>query len=338
MLVTIKWLASIPSPYNECAQVPDPSSGTPWQTSALGDGAHPKCIKIDGFAIPKHGKANIDVNYEFRLKGTNNWANTGSMTPQQLFRAGFAFKSTTQITLDPDFVVPSLAGKTYVGNQAVGLVGAGQQVTAVGGFLFDTNGTGVAGATIRLFDTMPSGNACAATGARAETTSASDGFYFIWRAGTDQNSSTAINLASGYKFYEAICGLSFAPAYWPARYIDHKLANKEFDEEDFYISAPSSIAITAQPLSGRVNRTLGTFQVSVLDAFHNVVTTDNGTSITLSTSPAALAGTYPRTVTGGVANFTDLKFTAIGDYTLTFTTTSPWGTSSDTTLSIHITP
>jgi hypothetical protein len=310
--ITISYALQLGSA-SDCSQV------TSWTVGTPADGTPVKCIKIEGFSIPKHGKAKIDVNYEFRIKNTDKWA----ASAQQTFRAGFAFKSTTQITLDSNFGIgtplASLAGKTYTGNQAVGLVGAGQQVTAVGGFLFDTNGNGVAGATIRLFDTMPSGNACSLTlAARAETTSESDGFYFIWKNGTGQSSTTAANLPSGIRFYEAICGLPFDQAYWPARYIDHKLANKEFDEEDFYISAPTHLAFAGQPSSVRVGRSLGTVTVTVVDAFGNVVTTDNSDSITLSLSPSgALSGTTTRPVVNGVASFTNLTVgtSAIG-YTL----------------------
>ena len=90
--ITIKWLASISAPYTECPQVPDPATGSAWNSSALPDGAAIKCIKIDGFEIPKHGKAKVDVSYDFRLKDTDGWLSTA----QQKFLAGFAFKSTTR--------------------------------------------------------------------------------------------------------------------------------------------------------------------------------------------------------------------------------------------------
>ena len=62
----------------------------------------------------------------------------------------------------------------------------------------------------------------------------SDGFYFISKVGSDQTSTSASNLASGIKYYAAVCATPTG-AFRAARYIDHKLANKEFDEEDFYV-------------------------------------------------------------------------------------------------------
>ena len=85
-----------------------------------------------GFSIPKHHSAKIDVSYEFAVKNTDGW----NANAQAMFRAGFAFKSTTNVHLDVP--IGSNTSGNYTGNQAAGLIGAGQQVTAVGGFVFDT--------------------------------------------------------------------------------------------------------------------------------------------------------------------------------------------------------
>jgi hypothetical protein len=189
------------------------------------DGAIVKCIKITGFSIPKHHSAKIDVSYEFALKNTDGW-NTNA---QAMFRAGFAFKSSTNVHLDVP--IGSNTSGNYSGSQAAGLVGAGQQVTAVGGFVFGTNGNGVAGKTVKLYNTQVAD--CSTTSV-ASTTTMSDGFYFIWKSGSTQL-DTDPNLASGVKYYAAVCSTPTGP-FLAARYIDHKLANKEFDEEDFYVS------------------------------------------------------------------------------------------------------
>jgi hypothetical protein len=127
-----------------------------------------------------------------------------------------------------------LAG-IYTGNQVAGLVGAGQKVTAVGGFVFDRSANGIAGATVKLFTSNVGVTNCdSTTGFVASDVTSADGFYFIWKTGTDQVNGTTV-LPSGTKYYVTICyngGIS------SARYIDHKLDNKEFDEEDFYIVAP----------------------------------------------------------------------------------------------------
>ncbi len=336
--ITIKWLVSIPAPYTECPQVPDPATGSAWSSSAPADGAAVKCIKIDGFEIPKHGKAKVDVSYDFRLKDTDGWLSTA----QQKFLAGFAFKSTTRVTLDTDFgdgtALAYLAGTTYTGNRSTGLVGAGQQVTAVGGFVFDTNGDGVSGVGVKLYDTMPNpapgSVVCDTPNPRASTTTAPDGFYFLYKQGAVQTDAAPINLPSGIRYAEAICDLTtVAPAYWPARLIDHKLSNKEFVQEDFYVSQPAGINVLAQPLSGRINKVLTPVQIAVRDAFGDIVTVDNSTTVSISGAPGTLTGTTSRTVVNGVANFNDLKFTATGNYVLTFS--SPWGPA--TTLSINIT-
>ena len=97
------------------------------------------------------------------------------------------------------------------------------------------------------------------------------------------------NLASGIKYYAAVCNLSIAPQYWPARYIDHKLANKEFDEEDFYVSGPTHIAFGGQPSNARVGRSIGTVTVMALDSFNSVSTADNSDSVTLTISGGSLS-------------------------------------------------
>jgi hypothetical protein len=190
------------------------------------DGAVVKCIKITGFSIPKHHTAKIDVSYEFAVKNTDGW-NTNA---QAAFRAGFAFKSSTNVHLDVQ--LGSNPSGNYSGNQVAGLVGAGQQVTAVGGFVFDTNGNGVAGRTVKLYNTAVAD--CSGT-AVASVTTQLDGFYFIYKTGPDQTDANPNNLPSGVKYYVGACSTPTG-TFSAARYIDHKLANKEFDEEDFYIT------------------------------------------------------------------------------------------------------
>jgi hypothetical protein len=166
------------------------------------------------------------VSLEFAVKNTDGW----NSNAQAAFRAGFAFKSTTNVHLDVP--IGSNVSGNYTGNQSAGLIGAGQQVTAVGGFVFDTNGNGVAGKTIKLFNTAVAD--CSGAAVASDTTGL-DGFYFIWKSGSSQSDASATNLPSGVKFYVGVCNAP-AGAFNAARYIDHKLANKEFDEEDFYIT------------------------------------------------------------------------------------------------------
>ncbi len=66
--------------------------------------------------------------------------------------------------------------------------------------------------------------------------------------------------------------MPFAELYWPARSMASTLGNKEFDEEDFFVSGPTRLTYTAQPITGKVNKTLGTVKVALLDGFGNVMT------------------------------------------------------------------
>jgi uncharacterized repeat protein (TIGR01451 family) len=211
--------------YTTSAPGGDCSAVSSWTSGQPADGTIVKCIKITGFSIPKHHSAKIDVSYEFALKNTDGW----SANAQAMFRAGFAFKSTTNVHLD--FPIGSNTSGNYTGNQAAGLVGAGQQVTAVGGFVFDTQGNGVGGRTVKLYNSQVAD--CSGPGVGSTTTQL-DGFYFIWKTGPNQL-ATDPNLPSGVAYYEAVCSTPTGP-FTVARYINHKLSNKEFDEEDFYIT------------------------------------------------------------------------------------------------------
>jgi hypothetical protein len=228
MPVTIQYALSAPAttliPTGDCSAV------TVWMTGQPADGTAVKCIKITGFSIPKKHRATIDVNYDFRLKNTDGWP----LNSQTMFRAGFTFKSTTLVTLDQPLGTNPLG--IYTGNQVAGLVGAGQKVTAVGGFVFDTYGNGVAGATVKLFSSYVAGMNCTTPGVVASDNTSLDGFYFIWKKGSEQAVGTT-ELPSGVKYYAMVCYNQPLNAS-SARYIPNKLSSKEFDEEDFYIYIP----------------------------------------------------------------------------------------------------
>ena len=209
MPVTIKWLGALPGGSPSCSDVADPDSGSPWTTGQPADGTIVKCIKIEGMAIPKHGRAQIDVNYGFALKGMDLWP----ADAQARFIAGFAFKSTTTVQLDSNPQLGSLANRTYVGNQVAGLVGAGQQVTAVGGFVFDGNGAGVAGAPVKVFGAAQT--SCAATTGLATTvTTMADGFYFA-------------PVADGTKWWVGVC----APGQTTGSFLHRPLHRSQAGEE-----------------------------------------------------------------------------------------------------------
>jgi Ca2+-binding RTX toxin-like protein len=205
-----------------------------WTTGMPPDGTAAKCIKVSGFAVAMKKNVRFNVNLEFRYKDTDGWG----LSAQTAFRAGFAFRSRTVINIGSTFPIVSLQNTSYVGNDSVGLVGAGQQVTAIGGFLLNSTGAGVGGSTVKLYNVAVAN--CAVTGEVASADTMADGFYFIWKTGGDANQSNgaAPNLPSGVKYFVAVCSQSSPPAFSTSRYMDHKLANKEFDEEDFYVATP----------------------------------------------------------------------------------------------------
>jgi hypothetical protein len=332
---TIQWasLAQTAGGAGDCSTV------TTWQTGQPGDNAVVKCLKVSDMSIPKHGRARIDVSLEFRWKGTDGWASTASTA----FHAGFAFRSHTTITLDPGSLLGSQAGTNLVGDQVVGLVGAGEKITGIGGFVFDENAAPAAGTQVKLFASA-TGASCAATPVAQDTTT-SDGFYFIWDAGTDQ-SLTTNTLPSGAQYYVVLCNVAtgadgLLPAVnWPSRSMDHKLGNKEFDEEDFYVSPSTQLTVIQQPSNGRVNQVLPTVRVAVQDFFGGTVIKDNSTKVTLTLGHApagailsgtgVVGGQVTVTVVNGVATFSGLKVSKTGSgYTFTASST-PFYTGAET--------
>jgi hypothetical protein len=221
MPITVLYTLSAPS--GNCSAVTLPTIPVPtgyvgpWSVGQPPDNTLVKCLYITGLAIPKHGKARIDVNYQLGPDNTDGWANNA----QTAFIAGFAFKSTTTVQVDPGTTLATLLGSatTYTGSQAAGLVGAGSRVTAIGGFVFDGNGNGLL-REIRFYTAAQIvGNACAAA---PSTLTMSDGFYFA-------------PVADGTKWWVGVCNGGTIEA---GQFIDHKLAKKEFDEEDFYVNVP----------------------------------------------------------------------------------------------------
>ena len=76
-----------------------------------------------------------------------------------------------------------------------------------------------------------------------------DGFYFIANTGVNVPSTPGNNLPYGIRYYVAVCDVpGVTPGYWPARYMSDKLGSKEFDEEDFYVSNPTHLGFSIQPI------------------------------------------------------------------------------------------
>ena len=184
----------------------------------------PKCIRVTGYAIPKRERARLDVHFEFRWKDTGGWSS--SPDAKLYFRSGFAFKSTTTVNFP---VAPSV--RTSI--DAAGLVVAGQRVTAMGGFAFNSAGAPSTGYLIRAFN-LQTDASCTIAGTDprvvAQDVISADGFYFIWKKGTDQMNTAAVELPSKVKYYLQVCN-GVTPV--TGHLVKDKLVDKEFDEEDF---------------------------------------------------------------------------------------------------------
>jgi hypothetical protein len=184
----------------------------------------PRCIMVSGFALPKNHRAEIDMTFESRWKKSLNWDQNASL----FFFSGFPFKATMQV----NFTTPSATSTGYL---TAGLVGAGQRVTALGGFSFNQLAQPTTGLIVRLFnlaaDVLPCGTTSATKPVSTDIVNA-DGFYFIWRKGTDQGPAGTNDLPDGVKYVIQTCNDSSQLG--PLRTLANKLGKKEFDEEDFY--------------------------------------------------------------------------------------------------------
>jgi hypothetical protein len=181
-----------------------------------------RCIKVTGFPIPKNHKATIRTHLEFRLKGTDGW----DANSQYGFYSPFEFKSTTTVTYA---VGPTIRSA----NQTVGVVGVGKKITAVGGFVFNSSGNPpAAGYKVRLYNTAAAATCGASPAPVAEDVVHPDGFYFIWRTGSDQSyQASAALLPSGVQYTVLLCSGSSGPV--ATQMLPNKLNNQEFNEVDF---------------------------------------------------------------------------------------------------------
>jgi hypothetical protein len=98
--------------------------------------------------------------------------------------------------------------------------------------------------------------------------------------------------------------------------------------------AATQLAFGQQPTNTAVNAPITpAVTVRILDAFNNLITSDNTDQVTLAigTNPAGgtLSGTNPVTVSGGIATFSDLSINQVGNsYTLTAASGSLTGGTS----------
>jgi hypothetical protein len=194
-------------------------------TSALPTDRSPRCIMVSGFTVPRRHRAEIDIEFEFRWKKTLNWDANANL----FFFSGFPFKATVQAI----FTNPAV---TRTGFLTEGMVGAGQKVTAIGGFSFNSLAQPTTGLKIRLFNTTADatfGGACLSDAKLvAQDTVNADGFYFIWKKGPYQGTGGTNDLPDGIRYVVQVC--NDATQLGSLRILTNKLGKKEFDEEDFY--------------------------------------------------------------------------------------------------------
>jgi hypothetical protein len=177
-----------------------------------------KCIRVSGYALPRNHRARIDLQLEFRPKNTDGWP----LNSQTTFRAGFVFKSTTSATFGS--VVRS-------STSTIGLVGAGQKMTAVGGFVMKPSAP-ASGYIVRLFNSQVLAQPCSSnTNVVGQDTTTTDGFWFVWNTGSNQTTGTN-TLPSNVAYYVQVCN---GPTQVGSATLKNKLGNKEFDEEDFIV-------------------------------------------------------------------------------------------------------
>ena len=184
-----------------------------------GTGSYQK-IKITGFAIPVKHKARVRINFESRLKGTDGW---DPNSKERLFM-GFLFDSKTTVTF---------GASSQTATTADGIIGAGSKMSAVGGFVLNGAGTPQSGRTVRVFNQVSQVSCTNNTNLVAQDVTDANGFYFVFRTGTNQSTWASPNLPSGVTYAVQLCNAGVQVA--PVQTLDHKLGPKEFEEIDFEI-------------------------------------------------------------------------------------------------------
>jgi hypothetical protein len=102
--------------------------------------------------------------------------------------------------------------------------------------------------------------------------------------------------------------------------MNHKLENKEFDEEDFFVSPTVRVVLTKQRVNTRVNTAFSL--TALVDAWGQTVTGDRSSQVSLGFSPGGNAGGSTANVTcaansvsvsAGVATFGKCKVKVIAN-------------------------
>ena len=134
----------------------------------------------------------------------------------------FLFESKTTITF---------GSSAQTATTANGIIGTGSKMAAVGGFVLNRAGTPQADLTVRVFNQASQVSCTDNTNLKAQDVTDANGFYFIYRTGTNQNTWASPNLPSGVRYAVQLCNGTVQAA--PVQTLDHRLGEKEFAEADF---------------------------------------------------------------------------------------------------------
>jgi len=148
---------------------------------------------------------------------------------------------------------------------AARLIGAGQKVTAIGGYVF--NGIGAPGVNdkVRLFTKASDASCTVDTKLIAQDVVDATGFYYIWRTGMNQHNNTAPSLPSGMQYAVQLCSGS---SQLGLKMIDSKLGNKEF-EQVLYVTNVEPRQSSPSPTPARPPRETPTPRSG--DAFRHLI-------------------------------------------------------------------
>jgi len=106
-------------------------------------------------------------------------------------------------------------------------------LSAVGGFVLNEVGTPQSGLTVRVFNQASQASCTLNTNLVAQDVTDANGFYFVYRTGTNQSTWASPNLPSGVRYAVQLCNAGVQVA--PIQTLDSRLGEKEFEEIDFYL-------------------------------------------------------------------------------------------------------
>ena len=132
--------------------------------------------------------------------------------------------------------------------------------------------------------------------------------------------------------------LSGTPGSFTLRFTPTSLTAATSDSFALSVGAASKVMVTTQP-AGAFNGIEFSTQpvVKITDAGGNTITSSTANVVaSIATGTGTLSGTMTVAAVNGVANFTNLKITGIGDHTLTFTPAGGLTAATSNTLNVAV--